>query len=219
MMWGGKSPMLVAKEGVMAGQKWAIEKDVVVIGRDESCDVMLPERPISRHHAEIRWQDCQYILHDLGSKNGTCLNGQEIDGPHPLQDGDEIQIALQVKLLFVGVDATVPLTLDDVHPAKSSGLRLDKVGHRVWVCGQELAPPLSLAQYRVLELLYDGQGRVCSRDEIIGAVWANEEAAGVTEQAIDALIRRLRDRLAELDSEHQYVVTVRGHGFRLENRT
>jgi len=40
---------------------------------------------------------------------------------------------------------------------------------------------------------------------------------GVSQQAIDALVRRLRDRLFELDAEHQYVVTVRGHGFRLDN--
>lgn len=211
----GESPMLVIKEEASVGQKWVIEKDIVLIGRDEECDVALPERPVSRRHAEIRRQGNQYILSDLNSKNGTYLNGQEIDGPVALQDGDEIQIALRIKLLFVGIDATVPLTLDD---SKGPGLRLDKVGRRVWVCRQELTPPLSLAQYRVLELLYDGQGRVCSRDEIVEVVWAEEEAAGVTEQAIDALIRRLRDRLAELDPEHQYVATVRGHGFRLENR-
>jgi len=211
----GESPMLVMKAGAATGQKWAIERDIVVIGREESCDVALPERPVSRQHAEIRRDGNRYLLRDLGSKNGTFLNGQEIDGPVPLQDGDEIQIALRVKLLFVGVDATVPLMLDDT---KGPGLRVDKVGRRVWVCGQELTPPLSVAQYRVLELLYDGQGRVCSRDEIVAAVWGREEAAGVTEQAIDALIRRLRDRLAELDPEHQYVVTVRSHGFRLENR-
>ena len=40
---------------------------------------------------------------------------------------------------------------------------------------------------------------------------------GVSEQAIDALVRRLRDRLAEVDEGHQYIVTVRGHGFRLDN--
>jgi DNA-binding response OmpR family regulator len=212
----GESPMVVIKEGANLGQKWPIEKDVFLIGRGENCDVVLPERPISRQHAEIRRQGSQYYLSDLGSKNGTCLNGQEIDGPVPLQDGDEIQVALRVKLLFVGTDATVPLTLDDT---KGAGLHLDKVGRRVWVQGQELRPPLSPAQYRVLELLYDGQGRVCSREEIVKTVWSEEEAAGVTEQAIDALIRRLRDRLAELDPSHQYVATVRGHGFRLENRT
>jgi hypothetical protein len=212
----GESPMLVMRNETTSGQKWTIERDVIVIGRGEDCDIVLPERPISRRHAEIRREGNRYLLRDLGSKNGTCLNGREIDGPVPLQDGDEIQIALRVKLLFVGVDATVPLVLDDT---KGPGLRLDKVGRQVWVRGQELTPPLSPAQYRVLELVFDGEGRVCSRDEIVDAVWGEEGAAGVTEQAIDALIRRLRDRLAELDQEHQYVVTVRGHGFRLENRT
>ncbi|MFZ4813533.1 MAG: winged helix-turn-helix domain-containing protein, partial [Phototrophicaceae bacterium] len=38
---------------------------------------------------------------------------------------------------------------------------------------------------------------------------------GVSEQAIDALVRRLRDRLAEVDPDTQYIVTMRGHGFRL----
>jgi len=211
----GESPVLVIKEGDNVGFKWAVEKDSILIGRGEECDLVFSERPISRHHAEIRREGNRYILRDLNSKNGTCLNGQEISTPVPLQDGDEIQIALRVKLFFVGADATVPLLLDD---SQGPGLRLDKVGRRVWVRGQELVPPLSLAQYRVLELLYDGQGRVCNRDEIVNTVWAEEESAGVTEQAIDALVRRLRDRLAELDQEHQYVVTVRGHGFRLENR-
>lgn len=211
----GESPMLVMKAEGATGQKWAIEKDVIVIGREEDCEVFLPERPISRRHAEIRRDGDRYFLRDLGSKNGTFLNGREIDDSVLLQDGDEIQIALRVRLLFVGADATLPLVLDD---AKAPGLRLDKVGRRVWVREQELMPPLSVAQYRLLGLLYDGQERVCSRDEIVRAVWGEEGVAGVTEQAIDALIRRLRDRLAELDPEHQYVVTVRGHGFRLENR-
>ena len=211
----GESPMLVMKAEATIGQKWAVEKDVIIIGRDQDCDVVLPERSVSRFHAEIRREGNRFFLRDLDSKNGTCLNGQEIKDLAPLQDGDEIQVALRVKLLFVGMDATVPLVLDDT---KGPGLRLDKVGRRVWVCGQELTPPLSLAQYRALGLLYDCEDRVCSRDEIVMAVWGEEESAGVTEQAIDALIRRLRDRLVELDPEHQYVVTVRGHGFRFENQ-
>ncbi|MFZ5916094.1 MAG: FHA domain-containing protein [Chloroflexota bacterium] len=214
-MLRAESPILVMKEGIEVGRKWTISGERLLIGRGEDCDLVLAERPVSRHHAEIRREGNRYLLIDLDSKNGTCLNGQEIDGSAPLQDGDEIQIALRVKLLFVGADATVPLMLDD---SQGPGLRLDQVGRRVWVNDQELTPPLSLAQYRVLELLYEGQGRVCSRDEIVATVWPEEESSGVTEQAIDALIRRLRDRLTELDRGHQYVVTVRGHGFRLENR-
>jgi len=52
---------------------------------------------------------------------------------------------------------------------------------------------------------------------LIHAVWGEENAVGVSEQALDALIRRLRDRLSSFDSEHSYIITVRGHGLRLEN--
>jgi DNA-binding response OmpR family regulator len=96
-------------------------------------------------------------------------------------------------------------------------LRLDKDAKSVWIKGRELDPPLSLAQYRLIELLYDNEGKVCSRDEVVQAVWPDIVEEGVSEQAIDALARRLRERLSELDPDHQYIVTVRGHGFRFDN--
>ena len=40
---------------------------------------------------------------------------------------------------------------------------------------------------------------------------------GVSEEAMDALVRRLRDRLSLLDPDHQYIITIRGHGLRLDN--
>jgi DNA-binding response OmpR family regulator len=89
----------------------------------------------------------------------------------------------------------------------------------VWIGDRELQPPLSLAQYRLLELLADASGRVVSREEVVATVWPEAIEEGVSEQAIDALVRRLRDRLAELDPEHEYVMTVRGHGFRLADRS
>ena len=46
-------------------------------------------------------------------------------------------------------------------------------------------------------------------------MWPDEEAEGISEQAIDALARRLRERIAEIDPDNKYVETVRGHGFRL----
>jgi DNA-binding winged helix-turn-helix (wHTH) protein len=86
----------------------------------------------------------------------------------------------------------------------------------VKIQGKELLPPLSLAQFRLLEALYDADGAVVDRDAIVDVVWPGTDGIGVTEQAIDALVRRLRDRLAELD-DYDYVVTIRGHGFRLDN--
>ena len=86
----------------------------------------------------------------------------------------------------------------------------------VRIQGKELIPPLSLAQFRLLEALYDANGAVVDRDAIVDVVWPGTDGSGVTEQAIDALVRRLRDRLVELD-EYEYVVTIRGHGFKLDN--
>jgi len=206
-------PTLIMQEGQDAGRSWPIEKDRVIIGRGEDCDVVLGERRVSRRHAQIRRLDSQYVLEDLGSRNGTYVNGRETIGPYVLQDGDEIQIALCVRLSFVGAEATAPLVFER---RKRPGLYLDKERLLVLVVGRELDPPLSLAQYRLLELLYDRDGRVCSRDEIVEAVWPEVAEEGVSDQAIDALVRRLRERIGEMDPGHQYIVTVRGHGFRLD---
>jgi len=97
-------------------------------------------------------------------------------------------------------------------------LRLDKRSRRVWLGKEEVLPPLSVSQYKVLELLYDNEGLVVTRQQLIEAIWGEEQALTVSEQALDALIRRLRDRLSGIDPAHMYIATVRGHGLRLDNR-
>ncbi len=215
-------PLLVMHEGQLAGRKWPIDRAELVIGRGENSDIVLPERLVSRSHVRVGRDEQGYFVQDLESKNGTHINGQPLapGATHRLQDGDEIQIALSVRLLFVGAEATLPLSLDVAPTAPVEtppALRLDKAQRRVWVRGREVDPLLSLAQYRLLELLYGASGRVVSRDEVVSIVWPEALGEGVSEQAIDALVRRLRDRLAEFDPDHEYILTVRGHGFRLDN--
>ena len=72
-------------------------------------------------------------------------------------------------------------------------------------------------QFKMLWLLYESKGQVVTRPDLVAVVWGDDQAVGVSDQALDALIRRLRDRLAALDPTHQYIVTVRGHGIRLDN--
>lgn len=209
-----ENPILIAREGKLTGERWTVESDTMLIGRGSDCEIVLPERQVSRHHAKIINDKGRYVLQDLGSKNGTHLNGVRVKGSTNLKDGDEIQIALRVKLLFIGTDATVPLTVEE--PLVEGNLTLDKKQRSVHIKDKELRPPLSLAQFRLLEVLYEAGGAVVDRDMIVDVVWPGTDGLGVTEQAIDALVRRLRDRLAELDS-YEYVVTVRGHGFKLDN--
>jgi predicted component of type VI protein secretion system len=216
------SPMLIIENGQLAGQRWLVDSDVVIIGREMGlADLLLPERQVSRRHAKIERTPEGFMLSDLDSKNGTFLNGREVKDPQRLQDGDEIQIALCVKIAFVGSDATAPLSARPISRALRPvvrGIRLDKESRRVYLAEQELDPPLSVQQYRLLELLIDAKSALVSRHDIVEKVWEGENAFGVSEQAIDALVRRLRDRLAERDPDHEYIVTVRGHGLRFDNR-
>lgn len=211
-----ENAMLILQRGADAGRRWPLDRSrALTIGRSEECDIHLPDRQVSRLHARITWTEDGFFLQDLDSKNGTHLNGQEVKGaPVPLQDGDEIQIALRFKLAFVDAGATAPLTLT----SDNQGLRIDKETRQVWVNGVLTDPPLSLHQYRLLEALWDAGGGVVTRDQIIEAVWPEASSEGVSEQAIDALMRRLRERIEECDQEFRYIITVRGHGFRLENR-
>lgn len=206
--------MLMVREGTSPRRQWSLQGTAIIIGRGDDCHVVIDDRRASRRHARVTQTEDGYVLEDLGSKNGTFLNGQPLVAPTVLRDGDEIGIAFAAKLAFVDAGATAPLLFD---AEVGTVLRMDTEAKRVWVAGKELDPPLSLAQYRLLELLYENRDRVVSREEVVSAVWAEDEAEGVSEQAIDALARRLRERIAEVDADRQYVVTVRGHGFRLEH--
>jgi len=214
--------MLIIQSGQQAGERWLLDSDVVIIGREAGeTDLLLPERQVSRKHARIERTEQGFLLTDLGSKNGTFLNGKELREPRLLQDGDEIQIALSVKIAFVGSDATAPLNARPISRAMKAavrGIRLDKESRRVFIAEMELDPPLSLQQYRLIEILIDANGSVVPRQQLVEYVWEGDNAYGVSEQAIDALVRRLRDRLTERDPEHDYIITVRGHGLRFENR-
>jgi len=206
-------PLLVAQEGPLKGQRWPVSQ-TIVLGRESSCDVVVADRQISRFHARLTPTPEGVILEDLGSKNGTHHNGVPLTGPVVLQDGDLLSVALAQQFLFLTSDATMPLLEGAGHAGR---LMMDQKSRRVWVNQQQLVPPLSAQQFKMLWLLYESQGQVVSRPDLVAAVWGDEQAAGVSDQALDALIRRLRDRIAALDPTHQYISTVRGHGVRMDN--
>jgi pSer/pThr/pTyr-binding forkhead associated (FHA) protein len=215
--------MLIAQGGQQDGQRWVVRKSIL-IGRGDDCDIVIPSQQVSRHHARIQVTQEGITLEDLGSKNGTHCNGEKIVNPVILHEEDTIQVALAQQYVLVSSDATVPLSPNAPPLDKQIGdhdgnrrLRVDKRSRRVWVNGEEIKLPLSLLQFNLLDVLYRSEEEVATREDIINAVWGQEDAAGVSEQALDALVRRLRDRLAEVDPQHDYIVTVRGHGFRMDN--
>lgn len=210
-----EDPVLIANEGPLNGQQWIL-KGQLLIGRDGVCDIVIPDRQVSRQHARITNTGKGIILEDLGSKNGTFVNNQPLTAEVKLVEADEIQIALTQTFLFLSSDATLPLS--DLPPELSQvfNLRLESASKRVWVQGVELDPPLSAQQFNLLAKLYENSGEVVRREDLIEAVW-EDDTRWVTEQAFDALLRRLRDRINQIDPDYDYIVTVRGHGLRLQN--
>jgi hypothetical protein len=205
--------MLIVQEGNSPKSQWPLAKTTIIIGRETDCDIQINDRQVSRQHAEIKRTIQGYTIHDRGSKNGTFLNGEPVhQEARLLRNGDELGIALCAKLTFVEDEATAPIMLN---LQNKPSVRMDLAAKRVWIVDTEIDPPLSLAQYTLLELLYENAGNVVSRDQVVQNVWPDEAAEGISEQAIDALARRLRERLAEIDPDNKYVETVRGHGFRL----
>ena len=211
-----ENPIVLADSGPLKGLQWLVNRELI-IGREDSCEIVIPDRQISRRHARIYLSTEGVFLEDLGSKNGTYLNSQRIVGSQQLHEGDEIRIAFTQSFLFLSADATLPLTDLPEEFQQAFVLRLDEASRRVWVRGVEIEPPLSAQQFNLLAALYQKAGEVVSRDELIHAVWG-EQVSWVTEQALDALVRRLRERINQLDPDHEYIVTVRGHGLRLENQ-
>ncbi|MQA83289.1 MAG: FHA domain-containing protein [Streptosporangiales bacterium] len=62
----------------------------LVIGRDPACDLTVSDSTVSRLHAELRWRDGEWVLADLGSRNGTRVNGWRLVGPQTIRPGDRV---------------------------------------------------------------------------------------------------------------------------------
>lgn len=206
-------PILVAQGGPLKGERWLLDRPLV-IGREPGCEVVIPDRQVSRYHARLTPGANGVVLEDLGSKNGTHYNGSPLASQVVLQDGDTIHVAATQEFQFLSSDSTMPL---QAVPTRTGRLVLDMRARQVWLNQAQLTPPLSAQQFQLLWELYQNEGRVVTRNELVSAVWGDEQSAGVTDQALDALIRRLRDRLAAMDPTHNYIATVRGHGLMLNN--
>jgi len=78
--------------GDNTGKIFSIEKDEIILGRENKCDFVIDDVEVSRKHAKIAFREGHYILQDLKSTNGTVINGRKIKKPEVLRNGDIITI-------------------------------------------------------------------------------------------------------------------------------
>lgn len=94
---------LAIKSGSRAGTTLRLKQGDTDLGRSAtSNDHAFDDETVSERHARVRWQDGQFYLHDLASKNGTFVNGQRIDRPQPLRSSDTIAIG-RTELVFMEI--------------------------------------------------------------------------------------------------------------------
>jgi hypothetical protein len=78
---------LVTVAGPEPERAWDLTAPLLTLGRDPACEICLPDLSVSRRHAQIVRQASGFYVQDLGSENGTCLDGEELTGPAALRPG------------------------------------------------------------------------------------------------------------------------------------
>lgn len=90
----------VMRSGPTPGATFSLEGDQLVIGRDSSSAIAINDAEVSRKHARLTFQGGKYVIEDLGSTNGTFVNGQRLVSPVVLKSGDVVSLGEQIVLLY-----------------------------------------------------------------------------------------------------------------------
>jgi predicted component of type VI protein secretion system len=94
---------LTMRKGPDLGQQFPLEADTITIGRDPAADLVINDPEVSRQHARLTRRGDHFLIQDLGSTNGTFLDGRRLAGdPVPLAPGQLITIGSNVSLVFEG---------------------------------------------------------------------------------------------------------------------
>jgi len=91
---------LIMRTGPTPGATFTLEGDQLNIGRDSSNEIVINDAEVSRRHARLTFQGGKYVLEDLGSTNGTFVNGQRLAGPRVLKAGEVVSFGEQIVLVF-----------------------------------------------------------------------------------------------------------------------
>ncbi len=94
---------LVMQKGPNPGKVYDLIQDELTIGRDITNRIVLNDPEISRKHARLKLQSGAYVIEDLGSTNGTFVDGQRLIGPHMLRPGEIIMLGEKIQLTYEGI--------------------------------------------------------------------------------------------------------------------
>lgn len=222
---------LVVKRGDAedVGKVFDLTGGSLVIGRRSSQhqpEIGLIDEVVSRRHLEIIQKGDRFMVKDLDSTNGTMLDddrilpGEYYELKHNCKIGLGIEgTAAHVILVFKETESTsiiaskeAPVAMLEDHAV--SWLKVDERKKDVWVDGKQ--QKLSKKEYGLILFLYNNTGKICSRDEIISAVWPeSKDASAISDATIDQLIHRLREKVEPEVSRPMRIISKKSFGYML----
>ncbi|MFC1935202.1 FHA domain-containing protein [Chloroflexota bacterium] len=207
--------VLVVEKGMAEASVIPLDKRVHILGKAAGADTAVDNPYVSRRHAEVCFVEGRYQVRDLGSKNGTFVNGSAVGSAAQwLNNGDRIELGRdQVVLRFQTSSGTI--TLPSSEETSPGAILVDARSQKVQVGERLLAPPLSAREFAVLLLMYERKGEACSGNEIASRGWPERDQINVAEREIEQCVRRLRLRLEPDPSQPCHILTVPGRGYKL----
>ena len=102
---------LTMRSGPNPGTVYALDSDQISIGRDSSNEIPVNDAEVSRRHSRLTFQGGKYVLEDMGSTNGTFVNGQRLTGPRVLKSGEVVSLGEQIVFVYEAVDSDPGATM------------------------------------------------------------------------------------------------------------
>jgi serine phosphatase RsbU (regulator of sigma subunit)/pSer/pThr/pTyr-binding forkhead associated (FHA) protein len=184
-------PSLVFLAGPIAGRRYKLAEGEYIIGRRSDCQIFVPDMRVSRQHARL-WQDGEaWQIEDLGSNNGTFVNGEKVEIATPVRHDDEILIAnnrIRVEAREPIPDTKPPegnvVTIVDVGGA-SSLIRSrsdDSSSGRLPIVSSGM---VNVADQRAVRLL---ERKLDALTQILHATAASDTSEALIQKLVDALL-------------------------------
>jgi phosphoserine phosphatase RsbU/P len=183
-------PSLVFVAGPIAGRRYKLAEGEYVIGRRSDCQIFVPDMRVSRQHARLLKNGEGWTLEDLGSNNGTFVNGVRLQQATALRHDDEILIAnnrIRVEAREHTPEARAPsegnaVTIVDVGASSLIKSREDATSGRFPVVSSGL---ISVADQRAIRLI---ERKLDALTQILHATAASDTAEALLQKLVDALL-------------------------------
>ncbi|MFA6956199.1 MAG: SpoIIE family protein phosphatase [Thermoanaerobaculia bacterium] len=152
-----KAPVLkvTLRQPNSEASRLVLEGEKITMGRSADCSLPIRDRFLSRHHAEFLWQHGAWHIHDLGSANGTFLNGSRLEQIERLREGDIVMLGDSELQLGGAAESTPRFSVDDSNSGLSIAIPIKQIGDMTDTHRDPNAEGLRILNRLAMELIED----------------------------------------------------------------